>query len=139
MRYRMLRLEATHYVIYIFAVLRAPSRATSCEDTLNMAKVKIMHCFAFSLKVSWYESMEWNMEENFSMKWKIFIMEWIGMEQNCQHGIWKKRHPSHFIPCPGWLTFFFVFFSILQGRFRISVQCIIIRNCHPNFRSKETK
>ena len=31
------------------------------------------------------------------MEWKIFSM---GMEENCQHGIWKNRLPFHSIPCP---------------------------------------
>ena len=39
-----------------------------------------MRCIASSLKVLWYGSMEWNMEENFgmewNMKWKILSMEW---------------------------------------------------------------
>ena len=26
--------------------------------------------------VHWYGRMEWNMEKNFSMEWKIFSMEW---------------------------------------------------------------
>ena len=37
-------------------------------------------CIASILKILWYGSMEWNMEENFSMEWsvewKIFSMEW---------------------------------------------------------------
>ena len=49
-------------------------------------------------------SMEWNMEENFSMEWnmewKIFGMEWNGMEENCQYEIWNNRLPFHSIPCP---------------------------------------
>ena len=45
--------------------------------------------------------MEWNMEENFSMEWKIFGMEWKWNGENCQYGIWKNRPPFHFIPCPG--------------------------------------
>ena len=35
-----------------------------------------MRCIASSLKFLWYGSMEWNMEENFSMEWNIFSMEW---------------------------------------------------------------
>ena len=35
---------------------------------------------ASSLKIFWFGSMEWNMEENFcmqwNMEWKIFSMEW---------------------------------------------------------------
>ena len=29
----------------------------------------MLHCF--SLKVLWYESMEWNVEENFSKEWNM--------------------------------------------------------------------
>ena len=43
---------------------------------LHIAKVQIRLCIAFDLKVLWYGSMEWNMEENFSMEWNIFNMEW---------------------------------------------------------------
>ena len=39
-----------------------------------------MRCVASSLKTLWCGSMQWNMEENFSlewnMEWKIFSMEW---------------------------------------------------------------
>ena len=31
---------------------------------------------ASGLNLPWYGSMEWNMDENFSMEWKIFSMEW---------------------------------------------------------------
>ena len=37
--------------------------------------------------IPWYGSMEWNMEENFSMERKIFSIKWkwYGMEME-----WKK-------------------------------------------------
>ena len=53
-------------------LLRAPSQMV----TYNTAKVQNICCIASSLKVFWYESMEWNREENFSIKWKIFGMQW---------------------------------------------------------------
>ena len=57
-----------------------PTRATTCSGTLNVAKVQYKLRVAFVLILSWYGSMEWNMEENFSMEWnmewKIFNMEW---------------------------------------------------------------
>ena len=66
-----------------FLLLPAPSR----EVAYNIAKVQNIHCIASNLKVLWYGSMEWNMEENFSlewnMEWKIFSTEWkeiAGME-----------------------------------------------------------
>ena len=57
---------------YIFVLLLAPLLVV----TYNIAKVQNIRCIASSLKIFWYESMEWNMEENFRMKWKIFSMEW---------------------------------------------------------------
>ena len=56
----------------ICVLLRAPSRVVTC----NVAKLQNIRCIASSRKVLWYGSMEWNMEENFSMEWKIFSMEW---------------------------------------------------------------
>ena len=41
-----------------------------------VAKVQYKLRVAFRLNLPWYGSMEWNMEENFSMEWKIFSMEW---------------------------------------------------------------
>ena len=43
-----------------FVLLRAPSR----EIAYNIAKVQNIRCIASNLKVLWYGSMEWNMEEN---------------------------------------------------------------------------
>ena len=40
----------------------------------NITKVQMKRCVATSLKVFWYGSIEWNMEENLSMEWKIFGM-----------------------------------------------------------------
>ena len=60
----------------IFVLLCAPSQVVA----YNVAKVQNIDCIASSLKVFWYGygSMEWNGEENFSMEWKIFSMEWNG-------------------------------------------------------------
>ena len=65
----------------------------------NFAKVQKIRCVASSQKVFWYGSMEWNMEENFGMEWKIFRMNGNGMEENCQHGIWKNHLPFLTKPC----------------------------------------
>ena len=46
------------------------------KGTLNVAKVQYKLRVASGLSLPWYGSMEWNMEENFSMEWKNFIMEW---------------------------------------------------------------
>ena len=53
---------------------------SGCLQHCKGAKQQNIRCIAFSLKFLWYESMEWNMEENFSMEWntewKILGMEW---------------------------------------------------------------
>ena len=62
----------------IFVLLHAPSRVVA----YNIAKVYI-RSIASSLKLFWHGNMEWNMEEIFSMEWKIFSMKWkktVGME-----------------------------------------------------------
>ena len=41
----------------------------------NIAKVQIICGVGSRVKVLWYESIEWNMEENFSMEWNIFSLE----------------------------------------------------------------
>ena len=51
---------------FIFASLCAPLRVVAC----NIAMVQNTRCIASSLKVLWYGSTEWNVEENFSMEWK---------------------------------------------------------------------
>ena len=51
----------------IFGLLCAPSQVVA----YNIAKVQNIRCIAFSLKVLWYGSMEWNMEKNFSMEWNM--------------------------------------------------------------------
>ena len=49
---------------------------SGCLQHYKGAKQQNIRCIASSLKFVWYGSMEWNMEENFSMEWKIFGMEW---------------------------------------------------------------
>ena len=51
---------------------------------------------ASDLNLPLYESMEWNMEENFSMEWKIFSMEWKKIS-SMEYG----KIVFHSIPCPG--------------------------------------
>ena len=50
-----------------------PSRATTCKGTLNVAKVQYKLRVASGLSLLWYGSIEWNMEENFSMEWKKIV------------------------------------------------------------------
>ena len=50
-----------------------------CLQHCKGSKQQNIRCIASSLKFLWYESMEWNMEENFSMEWNMeenFSMEW---------------------------------------------------------------
>ena len=61
----------TKYRLFYLSIVDAPSRAVA----YNTAKQQIIRCIAFSLKFLWCGSMEWNMEENFSMEWKIFGIE----------------------------------------------------------------
>ena len=65
----------------------------------NIAKVQsnkiYIDCIASSLKFLWYGSMEWNLEENFCMEWKIFGMEWKKIT-SMEYG----KIVFHFIPCP---------------------------------------
>ena len=63
------------------SIVGAPSRAVAHSTAkLKGANQQNIRCIASSLKFLWYGSMEWNMEENFSMErnmeWKIFSMEW---------------------------------------------------------------
>ena len=57
---------------------------------------------ASGLNLLWYGSMEWNVEDNFSMEWnmewKIFSMEWIGrkfVEWNMEK---SSSIPYHALP-----------------------------------------
>ena len=57
------------------------------------------------LNLPWYGSMEWNMEENFSMQWitewKIFSMEWKGNGKKLPVWIMGKSSsiPFHTMSC----------------------------------------
>ena len=66
----------TKYRSLNLSIVGAPSRTVA----YNIAKVQgnkiYIRCIASSLKFLWDGSMEWNMEENFSMERKIFGMEW---------------------------------------------------------------
>ena len=72
-----------------------PSRKTSWKGTVDIAKVRYKLRVTSVSNLSWYESMEWNMEENFSMEWNIFfVWNGNGVEENCQYEIWKKTSSS---------------------------------------------
>ena len=79
------------HTIYRFlhlSIVDAPSRAVA----YNIAKQQNIRFIASSLK---FLCMEWNMEENFSMEWKIFSMEWKKIA-SMEYG----KIVFHSIPCP---------------------------------------
>ena len=65
------------------------------KGMLNVAKVQYKLRLAFGLNLPWYGNMEWNMEENFSMEWKIFTME-LKKIASSEYG----KIIFHFIPRP---------------------------------------
>ena len=70
-----------------------PLQATTCKGMLNVAKIQYKLRVASDLSLLWYKSMDWNMEENFSMKWKkIASMEY-------------GKIVFHSIPCPAIRSF----------------------------------
>ena len=56
---------------------------SDCLQHCKEAKQQNIRCIASSLKFLWYGSMEWNMEENFTMEWNGRFL--YGMEME-----WKK-------------------------------------------------
>ena len=105
----------TRYRPLYLSIVGAPSRAVA----YNIAKVQsnkiYIRCIASSLKFLWYERMEWNTEENFSMEWNMeenFSMEWnmewkiFGMEWKWNErklAVWNMKKsssiPFHTMPC----------------------------------------
>ena len=89
----------TRYRSLHLSIVDAPSRAVA----YNIAKVQsnkiYTRCIASSLKFLWYGSMEWNMEKNFSMEWKIFGMEWKKIT-SMEYG----KIVFHFMPCSSDVT-----------------------------------
>ena len=69
---------------------------TTGKGMLNVAKVQYKLRVASGLNLPWYGSMEWNMEDNFSMESKIFSMEWKKIA-SMEYG----KIVFHSIPCPG--------------------------------------
>ena len=55
--------------------------------TLQRCKI-----YVSSLKILWYGSTEWNMEENFSVEWNIFGMEWKRNERKLP--VWNMEKSS---------------------------------------------
>ena len=51
----------------------------------------------------WKKILVWNGIWKKILVWNGRFLVWNGngMEENCQHGIWKNRLPFHSIPCPG--------------------------------------
>ena len=67
----------------------------------NVSKMQCKLRVAFGLNLPWYGSMEWNVEENFSMEWKIFSMEWKWNGRKFPEWNMEKSSfiPFHTIPC----------------------------------------
>ena len=63
----------------------------------NLTPKTGIRCIASSLKFLWYGSMEWNMEKNFSMEWKIFGMEWKKITSIMEYGK-SSSIPFHTMP-----------------------------------------
>ena len=42
--------------------------------------------------------MKWNIEENFTLEWMIFVWNGYKMKENCQDGMWKNRLSFHTMP-----------------------------------------
>ena len=57
-----------HYWMRLIVPHCLPLRVATCKGTLNIAKVQYKLRVASGLNLPWYGSMEWNMEENFSME-----------------------------------------------------------------------
>ena len=85
----------------MFVLLRATSRVVA----YSIAKVQNIRCIASSLKVFWYGV--WNGIWKKILAWKgiwnrrFLVWNENGMEENCQHGMWKNHLPFHSIPCSG--------------------------------------
>ena len=60
---------------------------------LNVAKIQYKVRVASGLNLPWYKSMEWNMEENFSMEWK--------KTASVEYG----KTVFHSLPCPAIRSF----------------------------------
>ena len=59
----------TRYRSLHLSIVGAPSRVVAYKlQHYKGATQQNIRCIASSLKFLWYESMEWNMEENFSME-----------------------------------------------------------------------
>ena len=86
----------------IMVLLHAPFRVV----VYNITKVQNIRCIASSLKILWCNSMEWNVQENFSMEWKILVyIEWKKIAR-----MEYEKIIFHFIPCPGvWVIICFIF------------------------------
>ena len=103
----------------IFSIVDASSRAVAYNIAKYKAAKYTLHCF--QSKLLWYRSMEWNMEENFSMEWKIFSMEWKWNGRKLPVWNMKKSSsiPFHTMPCL--LTCLYECVAVLRKR-NVSLQ-----------------
>ena len=77
-----------------------PLQATTCKDKLNVAKIQYKLRVASGLNLPWYKSIEWNMEETFTMEWKIFSTECKKIA-SMEYG----KIVFHSMPCPAIRSF----------------------------------
>ena len=71
-----------------------PSRATSCKGAFNAAKVQYKLRVVFGVNLLRYESMEWNIEENFSMEWNGRFLVWNGIWNGRKLPVWNMKKSS---------------------------------------------
>ena len=79
----------------IFVLLHAPLRVVA----FNIANMQNIRCIASILKILWYGSMEWNMEEIFSMEWNGRFLVWNGRKLLVWNMEKSSSIPFHTMPC----------------------------------------
>ena len=84
---------------------------SGCLQHCKVVNQQNIRCIASSLKFLWYGSMEWKMEENFSiewnMEWKIFGMEWKKIASMEYGKIVFHSIPYHALLVILWLLYIF--------------------------------
>ena len=92
----------TRYRLSHLSIVEAPSRAVA----YNMAKMQSSETYVALLPVYTFFGMEvWNaiwkkiLVCNEIWNGRFLVWNGNGMDENCQHGIWKNRLPFHTMPC----------------------------------------
>ena len=91
----------TRYRLLHLSIVGAPLRAVA----YNIAKTQSSKIYVALLPVQNFFGMEvWNEIWKKILVWneiwngRFLVWNGNGMEENCQHGIWKNRLPLHSIP-----------------------------------------